>query len=93
MYASTYTIDEKWFAVFLRLHTSAFDRASAMTLMKELLRLVARRDGDDDGGEETSGDKVNIVVALHKEMFVSINKFFLALICFLTKKMEHTIVT
>ncbi|MCI60272.1 condensation domain protein, partial [Trifolium medium] len=41
MYATTYAIDEKWFAVFLRLHTSAFDRAAAVALLKELMRLVA----------------------------------------------------
>ncbi|MCH81995.1 GATA zinc finger domain-containing protein C1393.08 [Trifolium medium] len=66
MYASTYAIDEKWSAVFLRLHTSAFDRVAAVALLKELMRLVAVKGGGDDGGEAKGGDKVNLVVALHK---------------------------
>ncbi|MCI68699.1 hypothetical protein A2U01_0089960, partial [Trifolium medium] len=39
MYASKYAIDEKWFTVFLQLHTSAYGRAVAVALLKELLRL------------------------------------------------------
>jgi hypothetical protein len=76
MYASTYAIDEKRFAMILRLHTSAFDHATTMTLLKELMRLVAVRIDSDDGGEAKGGnkvnlvieggDKVNLVVALHK---------------------------
>jgi hypothetical protein len=49
--ASTYAIDEKRFAVILRLHTSAFDHATTMTLLKELMRLVAGRIDSDDRGE------------------------------------------
>ncbi|MCI72292.1 hypothetical protein A2U01_0093555, partial [Trifolium medium] len=58
MYASMYLIDEKRFAVFLRYHTSAFDRAAAVALLKELLQHVAGRGGGDDGGEAKDGDKV-----------------------------------
>jgi hypothetical protein len=35
-YASSYAIDEKWFVVFLRLHTLAFERAAVMALLKGL---------------------------------------------------------
>ncbi|MCI55676.1 hypothetical protein A2U01_0076927, partial [Trifolium medium] len=65
---------------------SAFDRAAVVALLKELLLLVAGRGGSDDGGEVKGGDKVNLasegggklnlVVALHKEIFISINKYF-----------------
>lgn len=58
MYASTYAIDEKRLAVFLRLHTSACDRAAAVALLNELLRLVAGR-GDGGGVKE---DKVNLAI-------------------------------
>jgi hypothetical protein len=85
-----YTIDEKWFAVFLWLYTSTFDRAAVVALLKELLRVVARRDGDVDKGKAKGGDKVNfvieggdkenLVVALHKEIFfqlINISNLFL----------------
>jgi hypothetical protein len=63
MYATTYAIDEKRFALFLRLHTSVCDRAAAVALLNELLRLVAGRGGGDDGGEvKGSGDKVNLAI-------------------------------
>ncbi|XP_058771250.1 uncharacterized protein LOC131644708 [Vicia villosa] len=58
MYASTYAISDKRFALFLRLHTSACDRAAAVALLNELLRLVA---GGGDGGE-VEGDKVNLAI-------------------------------
>jgi hypothetical protein len=48
MHASTYAVVEKWFAVFLQLHTSTFDRAATVVLSKELMRLVAGRSGGDD---------------------------------------------
>jgi hypothetical protein len=77
--------------MFLRLHTSAFDRVVAVTLLKELLRLVARKASDDDKGEATGGDKVNLVieggdkenlvVTLHKEIFfqlINISDLFLS---------------
>jgi hypothetical protein len=65
---------------------SAFDRAATMTLLKELLRLVARRGGGYiDRGEAKGDDKVNLVidggdkenliVVLHKEIF-SFKKYF-----------------
>lgn len=57
MYASSYTISEERFAVFLRLHTSSCDRAAAVALLKELLRLVAGRNGGD--GREA---KVNLAI-------------------------------
>lgn len=60
MYASTYAIDEKRLAVFLRLHTSVCDRAAAVALLKELLQLVAGRGGDDGGG--INEDKVNLAI-------------------------------
>ncbi|KAK2454742.1 hypothetical protein QL285_002274 [Trifolium repens] len=62
MYASTYAIDEKRFALFLRLHTSVCDRAAAVALLNELLRLVARGGGDDGGEAKGSGDKVNLAI-------------------------------
>jgi hypothetical protein len=62
--------------LILGLHTSAFDHAAVVILLKKFLRLVARRGGSDDKGEAKSGDKVNLVnkggdkenlaVALHK---------------------------
>jgi hypothetical protein len=71
------------------LHTSAFDRAAAVALLKELLRLGSRRGGGDDRVEEKGddkvnlvierGDKENLVVALHKEIFfqlINILDFF-----------------
>lgn len=57
MYASTYEIGDERFAMFLRLHTSACDRAAAVSLLKELLRLVATGGGDDGGG--VRDEKVN----------------------------------
>lgn len=59
MYASTYAIDEKRLAVFLRLHTSACDRAAAVALLKELLLLVA---GRGDGGGMMKEEKVNLAI-------------------------------
>jgi hypothetical protein len=50
-----YICREQGFAVFLRLHTSDFDRAISVALLKELLRLVAGRCGSDDGGEANCG--------------------------------------
>jgi hypothetical protein len=61
MYASTYAIDEKLLAVFLRLHTSACDHAAAVALLKELLQLVAGRGGGGDGGG-VKEDKVNLAI-------------------------------
>jgi hypothetical protein len=55
-------VDKKWFAIFSRLHTSAFDCAKTMTLFKELVRLVTGRGGSDDGEEGICGDKVNLVI-------------------------------
>lgn len=60
MYASTYAISDKRFALFLRLHTSACDRAAAVSLLKELLRLVAGRGGGDGG--DVKDDKVNLAI-------------------------------
>ncbi|WJX56974.1 hypothetical protein P8452_42580 [Trifolium repens] len=62
MHASTYVIDEKRFTVFLWLHTSTFDHAAAVTLLKELIWLVAVRDGDMVNLVNESGDMVNLVV-------------------------------
>lgn len=58
MYASTYEISHERIAVFLRLHTSVCDRAAAVALLKELLRLVA---GGGDGGEVRE-EKVNSAI-------------------------------
>jgi hypothetical protein len=52
--------------------------------LKELLWLVDGRCDRDNGGEGKVGDKVNLVwlkvvnlvVALHKEIVISINKYF-----------------
>jgi hypothetical protein len=55
-----------------------------MALLKELFVLVAGRGGGDDGEEgctkmnlviEGADNKVNIVVVVHKEIFISINKY------------------
>ncbi|PRQ43994.1 hypothetical protein RchiOBHm_Chr3g0474311 [Rosa chinensis] len=40
LFASTYTLSESQWALVLRLHTSACDRAAAAALLKELLRSV-----------------------------------------------------
>ena len=59
MYASTYAInDEQRFAVFLRLHTAACDRAAAAALQGELLRRL--RDGGDGGGAKVEEMSVAI---------------------------------
>ncbi|GAU47717.1 hypothetical protein TSUD_325070 [Trifolium subterraneum] len=60
MYASTYVTDEKRFAVSLQFHLSAFDHATTVTLLKELLRLIAGRCGGDDGGGAKSDEKVDL---------------------------------
>ncbi|KAJ1379841.1 hypothetical protein SESBI_46559 [Sesbania bispinosa] len=57
MYASTYVISENRFAVFLRLHTSACDRAAAVALLQELLHVVA-----GGGGGEVKEEKVNLAI-------------------------------
>jgi hypothetical protein len=67
------------------LHTSTFDRAAAVALLKELMRLIVGRGGSDDRGETKGGDKMNLVidggemvnllVVLHNEIFISINKY------------------
>jgi hypothetical protein len=62
MHASTYAVDEKRFTVFLRLHTSTFDHAATVALLKELMWLVAGRGGGDDRGETKGDDKMNLVV-------------------------------
>ncbi|WJX62356.1 hypothetical protein P8452_47358 [Trifolium repens] len=62
MHASTYAVDEKRFTVFLRLHTSTFDHAATVALLKELMWLVAGRGGGDDRGEAKDDDKVNLIV-------------------------------
>jgi hypothetical protein len=59
---------------------STFDRAVAVTLLKELMLFVAGRGSGDDRGEIKGGDKVNLVieggdmvnlvVVLHKEIFI-----------------------
>jgi hypothetical protein len=48
----------------------------AVALLKEFLQLGVGRVGGDDGGEAKGGDKVNLVLTLHKEVFISINKYF-----------------
>lgn len=48
LYASAYEISERRFAVFLRLHTAACDRAAAVALLREILRRV----GGGGGGEK-----------------------------------------
>jgi hypothetical protein len=48
-----------------------------MALLKELLWFVAGRGGGGDIGEGKSGDKVNLVLPLRKEISISINKYFL----------------
>ncbi|WJX62355.1 hypothetical protein P8452_47357 [Trifolium repens] len=58
MHASTYAVDEKRFTVFLRLHTSTFDHAVTVALLKELMWLVAGRGGGDDRGEAKGDDKL-----------------------------------
>ncbi|XP_027365628.1 uncharacterized protein LOC113872340 [Abrus precatorius] len=58
LYASTYTISHDRFAVFLRLHTSACDRAAAVALLKELLRRV----GENAVEDETKDEKVNLAM-------------------------------
>ncbi|KAA8516737.1 hypothetical protein F0562_017065 [Nyssa sinensis] len=46
MFASVYTLsDDKW-AVMLRLHTSACDRTTAMSLLRELQGLMGEREGE-----------------------------------------------
>ncbi|XP_054804595.1 uncharacterized protein LOC129307716 [Prosopis cineraria] len=39
-FASTYTINDRYWAVFLRLHTAACDRTAAMAVLRELLALL-----------------------------------------------------
>ncbi|KAK7392631.1 hypothetical protein VNO78_21075 [Psophocarpus tetragonolobus] len=51
LYASVYTLSPDRFAVFFRLHTAACDRAAAVALLHELLRLVAGA-ADHVAGEE-----------------------------------------
>ncbi|XP_057423026.1 uncharacterized protein LOC130716971 [Lotus japonicus] len=60
MYATSYAISSNRFAVFLRLHTSACDRAAAVAVLKELLRLVGG--GGDGGGEMREEEGVNLPI-------------------------------
>ncbi|TKY53109.1 hypothetical protein E2542_SST24632 [Spatholobus suberectus] len=58
LHATTYTVAPDRFAVFLRLHTAACDRAAAVALLKELLRLV----GGGSGEEAAEEEKVNSAI-------------------------------
>ncbi|KAE8098574.1 hypothetical protein FH972_016627 [Carpinus fangiana] len=58
-FASLYTLSEAQWTLTLRLHTSACDRASAVSLLRELLRLVTGGEGTatefGDNGEVNLG--------------------------------------
>ncbi|KAK7345321.1 hypothetical protein VNO77_15923 [Canavalia gladiata] len=60
LYSSMYTISDDRFAVFLRLHTSACDRAAAVALLKELLRRVGGGGGGD--GDGVREEKVSLAI-------------------------------
>ncbi|KAI4300498.1 hypothetical protein L6164_033869 [Bauhinia variegata] len=57
---SVYKISDQQWGVFLRLHTSACDRAAAVALLRELLELVGGRVKEGKEAEMGFGDKKNI---------------------------------
>ncbi|XP_047150469.1 uncharacterized protein LOC124822504 [Vigna umbellata] len=68
LYASIFTLSHDRFAVFLRLHTSACDRAAAVALLMELLRLFSD-DGTGNIGEEKVSSAIEDLIPegkLHK---------------------------
>ncbi|XP_027937538.1 uncharacterized protein LOC114192129 [Vigna unguiculata] len=58
LYASVFTLPHDRFAVFLRLHTAACDRAAAVALLLDLLRLFSG-DGTGDGTGDIGEEKVS----------------------------------
>lgn len=57
-HASTYTISERYWALFLRLHTSACDRTGAMAVLREMLGILGG--GVDVGEKEAAMELGNI---------------------------------
>ncbi|OIW12177.1 hypothetical protein TanjilG_28585 [Lupinus angustifolius] len=59
IYASAYEISNERFAVFIRIHTAACDRAAAVALLREMMRRVS---GGGDGGRGEKEEEMNLAI-------------------------------
>ncbi|CAL0317033.1 unnamed protein product [Lupinus luteus] len=59
IYASAYEISDERFAVFIRTHTGACDRAAAVALLREMMRRVS---GGGDGGRGEEEEEMNLAI-------------------------------
>lgn len=66
MFANVYGLDDDRWVVALRLHTSGCDRTSAVTLLREMMRLMSGGGGGEGGTEKENGGKGEVNLGIEE---------------------------